>query len=359
MSSSVLYDAPGPKARLRNRIYTVIGSLAVLGLIVFSIVRLHDKGQLEPEVWNIFNNAGVRNNIRDGLLSTLKVFAVAGVLSLVLGLLLAVGRLSDHRAVRWLATGFIELFRAVPLLITIYALWVLILTYQNDLGVIGENSAFWALVIGLTVYNGCVQAEVFRAGVNAVPRGQVEAAYALGLRKSQVMITLQLPQAIRSMLPTVISQLVVTLKDTSLGYIITYAELLFAARTMANNIIVNGENPITPVVIVVGAIYIMMCLALSSLATWIERRGSRAKTGIRVAAAAEPAEAPQVLDKPASPVLPPTADGVAAAEGATATDTAADSSAAADGATSTDGAATADDGATEPPEDTPPPDLKK
>ncbi|MFJ6570535.1 amino acid ABC transporter permease [Streptomyces sp. NPDC091292] len=289
MSSSVLYDAPGPKARVRNLIYTVVGSAAVLGLIVFAVYRLNVKGQLEPEVWNIFNNAGVRTNIRDGVLATLKAFALAGVLSLVLGLLLAVARLSDHKPVRWLATGFIELFRAVPLLITIYGLWVVFLTYRDNLGVIGDSTAFWALVIGLTVYNGCVQAEVLRAGINAVPRGQVEAAYALGLRKSQVMMTLLLPQAVRSMLPTVISQLVVTLKDTSLGYMILYPELLYAARTMANNIIVNGENPITPVVIVVGAIYVALCMALSSLASWIERRGRRAKTGVVVAAAAEPA----------------------------------------------------------------------
>ncbi|MER5181914.1 amino acid ABC transporter permease [Streptomyces sp. NPDC002896] len=304
MSSSVLYDAPGPKARVRNVVYTVVGSAAVLGLIVFAIYRLNVKGVLEPEVWNIFNNAGVRTNIRDGVLSTLKVFALAGVLSLVLGLLLAVARLSDHKPVSWLATGFIELFRAVPLLITIYALWVLFLSYKEDLGVVGENTAFWALVIGLTVYNGCVQAEVLRAGINAVPRGQVEAAYALGLRKTQVMTVLLVPQAVRSMLPTMISQLVVTLKDTSLGYIITYAELLYAARMMANNIIVNGENPITAVVIVVGAIYIALCLALSSLATWIERRGRRAKTGIAVAAAAEPAEAPGVLDAAEGPLAP-------------------------------------------------------
>ncbi|MFI9780709.1 amino acid ABC transporter permease [Streptomyces sp. NPDC051956] len=288
MSSSVLYDAPGPKSRVRNRIYTIVGSLAVLGLIAFTVYRMNVKGQLEPEVWNIFNNAGVRTSIRDGVLTTLKVFAVAGVLSLVLGLLLAVARLSEHKTVRWAATGFIELFRAIPLLITIYALWVLFLTYKNSLGVIGDSTAFWALVIGLTVYNGCVQAEVIRAGVNAVPRGQVEAAYALGLRKSQVMTMLLLPQAVRSMLPTMISQLVVTLKDTSLGYVITYAELLFAARTMANNIIVNGENPITAVVIVVGAIYVALCLALAGLANWIERRGRRAKTGITVAAATKP-----------------------------------------------------------------------
>ncbi|MFD8419595.1 amino acid ABC transporter permease [Streptomyces sp. NPDC059466] len=296
MTSSVLYDAPGPKARVRNRLYTVLGSVALAALLAFVVYRLDAKNQLDPDVWNIFNNAGVRANIRDGVLTTLKVFAVAGVLSLALGLLLAVARLSEHRPVRWLATGFIELFRAVPLLITIYALWVVFLTYKNDLGAVGDNTAFWGLVIGLTIYNGSVQAEIFRAGINAVPRGQVEAAYALGLRKYQVMTTLLLPQAVRSMLPTMISQLVVTLKDTSLGYVITYTELLFATRTMANNIIVNGENPFTAVTIVVGAIYIAMCLALSSVATWIERRGRRSKTGVAVAAAVEPAEQPGVLD---------------------------------------------------------------
>ncbi|MEU4154662.1 amino acid ABC transporter permease [Streptomyces sp. NPDC026659] len=295
MSSSVLFDTPGPRARVRNRLFTVLGSLALAGLLAFVVYRLDAKGQLDPNVWDIFNNAGVRTNIRDGILTTLKVFAVAGALSLVLGLLLAVARVSDHRPVRWFATGFIELFRAVPLLITIYALWVVFLTYKTDLGVVGDNAAFWGLVVGLTIYNGSVQAEVFRAGINAVPRGQVEAAHALGLRKYQVMTTLLLPQAVRSMLPTMISQLVVTLKDTSLGYIITYTELLYATRMMATNIIVNGENPFTAVTIVAGAIYITMCLALSSLATWLERRGRRAKTGIAVAVAAGAGEQPEVL----------------------------------------------------------------
>ncbi|MEU5775536.1 amino acid ABC transporter permease [Streptomyces venezuelae] len=303
MSSSVLYDAPGPRARMRNRIYSVIGTLAIIGLITFVIMRLADRGHFASEVWNTFNYANVRIAIRDGIFTTLKVFALAGALSLVLGALLAVARASDHRAIRWLATGFIELFRAIPLLITIYALWVLFLTYKSDLGFVGENNGFWALVIGLAVYNGAVQAEVLRAGFNAVPRGQVEAAYALGLRKSQVMTMLLLPQAVRSMLPTIISQLVVTLKDTSLGYIITYAELLYAARQLANTTLVNGQYIYVPVIMVVGTIYVAMCMALSGLATWVEKRGRRAKTGIAVAAAAEPAEAPGALD-PSDPKGP-------------------------------------------------------
>ncbi|MEV4944666.1 amino acid ABC transporter permease [Streptomyces sp. NPDC053755] len=276
MSASVLYDSPGPKARVRNRIYAVLGTVAIVALIAVSILRLSEKGHLDPAMWDIFNYAGIRQNIADAVLATLKAFGLAAVGSLVLGVLLAVARLSDHKPVRWLATGFIEIFRSIPLLITIYAVWVGFLTEYS----------MWALALGLSIYNGCVQAEVLRAGVNAVPRGQREAAYALGMTKTQVMTTVLLPQAVRSMLPTIISQLVVTLKDTSLGFVILYPELLQTARLIASNTQVNGQYPYVSTIVVIGTIYIAMCLALSALATWIEKRGRRAKTGIAVPDAA-------------------------------------------------------------------------
>ncbi|MEV7278985.1 amino acid ABC transporter permease [Streptomyces sp. NPDC093111] len=278
MSASVLFDAPGPKARVRNRIYAVVGTLVILALLAVSVIRLSDKGHLAPEMWDIFNYSGIRQNIADALLATLKAFGLAAVGSLVLGVLLAVARLSDHKPVRWAATGFIEVFRSLPLLITIYAVWVAFLT----------DYSMWALALGLSIYNGCVQAEVLRAGVNAVPRGQREAAYALGMSKTQVMTSVLLPQAVRAMLPTIISQLVVTLKDTSLGYMILYPELLYSAQLIASNTLVNGQYPYVSVIVVFGIIYIALCLALSALATWIEKRGRRARTGITVA----PAEAP-------------------------------------------------------------------
>ncbi|MCQ0024905.1 amino acid ABC transporter permease [Streptomyces somaliensis DSM 40738] len=291
MSASVLYDAPGPRAIARNRAYAVIGTLAVLGVIGASVARLAEKGHFAPEMWDIFNYAGIRQNIADGVVSTLKAFGIAAVGSLLLGVLLAVGRLSEHRPVRWLATAFIEVFRSIPLLITIYAVWVGFLT----------DHSMWALALGLSLYNGCVQAEVLRAGINSVPRGQREAAYALGLRKTQVMVSVLMPQAVRAMMPTIISQLVVTLKDTSLGFIILYPELLYAARLIASNTQVNGQYPYVSTIIVIGVIYVAMCLVLSALANWIERRGRRAKTGIGTAAAAEPAEAPGVLGGTGTP----------------------------------------------------------
>ncbi|WEH39335.1 amino acid ABC transporter permease [Streptomyces sp. NBC_01218] len=282
MSASVLYDAPGPKATVRNRIYAVVGGAAIVALIVFALKRLSDTGNLAPEMWDIFNYSGIRQNIADAVLATLKVFGLAAVGSVLLGVLLAVGRLSDHRPVRLVATTFIELFRSIPLLITIYAIWVGFLT----------DYSMWALALGLSVYNGCVQAEVLRAGINSVPRGQSEAAYALGMSKTQVMLGVLMPQAVRAMLPTIISQLVVTLKDTSLGYIILYPELLQTARLIASNTQVNGQYPYVSTIVVVGTIYVTMCLLLSALATWIERRGRRAKTGL-VPAPAGGAAAPE------------------------------------------------------------------
>ncbi|NDZ77432.1 amino acid ABC transporter permease [Streptomyces sp. SID10853] len=278
MSASVLYDAPGPKAVVRNRIYSVLGSAAIVALIVVAVVRLSSKGDLDGGMWDIFNYSGIRTNIADAVVATLKAFALGAAGSLVLGVVLVVGRLSDHRPVRWVATAFIEVFRSIPLLITIYAIWVGFLT----------DYSMWALALGLAVYNGCVQAEVLRAGINSVPKGQREAAYALGMRKSQVVATVLMPQAVRAMLPTIISQLVVTLKDTSLGYIILYPELLATARLIASNTPVNGQYPYVSTIVVIGAIYLAMCLLLSALATWIEKRGRRAKTGIAVGPAAVP-----------------------------------------------------------------------
>lgn len=271
--SSVLFDVPGPKARLRNRIYGGVATLGILGLLYFVYHQLDSTGQFESRLWEPFQYQGVQQRILEGIGFTLKAFVIAAVLSVVFGAVLAMGRLSDHRPVRWTATAVVEFFRAMPLLIMIFALYIGVFT----------DTPMWALVIGLTLYNGSVQAEIIRAGINAVPRGQSEAAYALGLRKTQVMVTVLIPQAVRSMLPSIISQLVVTLKDTSLGFIITYEELLYAGLQIAKT---SAGYPYVPVVLVIAPIYIAMCMLLSALATWIERLGRRSSKGSPPALAA-------------------------------------------------------------------------
>ncbi|MGW4383098.1 amino acid ABC transporter permease [Kitasatospora sp. NPDC004531] len=264
-SASVLYDVPGPRARTRNLILGVLGAVGIAGLIWYVYSSLNDAGQFDSLLWSPFEYTAVQQRILDGVLATLKVFGLAAVGSLVLGALLAAGRLSDHFPVRVACTVVVQFFRAMPLIIMIFAL------YQAAFGA----QPMWALVIGLSLYNGAVQAEIIRSGINAVPRGQAEAAYALGLRKTQVMGLILVPQAVRSMLPAIIGQLVVTLKDTSLGYIITYPELLWQMKLIASN---SDGYPYVPVVLVGAPLYILLCLALTGLAHWIESRGRRAAT---------------------------------------------------------------------------------
>ncbi|MEV7024565.1 amino acid ABC transporter permease [Kitasatospora sp. NPDC093558] len=264
-TASVLYDAPGPKARARYRLFSVLSLLAIAGLLGYAVMMLADNGQFDAGLWDVFQYNTIQQRIVDGLVSTLEAFGLAALFSLTLGSLLAAGRLSDHKPVRWVCTAIVQFFRAMPLLILIVALYYAFFAKEP----------MWALVLGLTLYNGAVQAEIIRSGVNAVPRGQAEAAYALGMRKTQVMAGILVPQAVRSMLPTMIGQLVVTLKDTSLGFIITYHELLFVGKSIASQPINAAGFPYIPVVLVIGPIYVAMCLLLTALARWIEARGRR------------------------------------------------------------------------------------
>ncbi|MCA1656033.1 MAG: amino acid ABC transporter permease, partial [Pseudonocardiaceae bacterium] len=163
-------------------------------------------------------------------------------------------------------------FRAVPLLILIFL-------FYYGLPTVGvKMSPYAAVVLGLMLYNGSVLAEVFRAGILALPRGQAEAAYALGMRKTQVMVLILLPQALRAMMPTIISQLVVLLKDTALGFLITYEELLRFAQRIGG----DGQfgRPFVPTALVVAAIYIGLCLLLTWLANYLQKRERRSKKHI-------------------------------------------------------------------------------
>lgn len=277
MSSSALYDIPGPKALARHRMYAWITTAVLAALVGFVIYKLVDTGQFSAVKWRPFEYEGIQRLLLTGLGNTLKAFGWAALLSLAFGALFAAGRLSDHRPVRWISTLVVEFFRAMPLLVMIFFIFIAL-----------KLEPMTALVIGLTLYNGSVLAEVFRAGVNAVPRGQREAAFALGLRKTQVMTQVLVPQAARAMLPAIISQLVVALKDTSLGYLITYQEFLYAGKLIATNL--DYDLPFIPVVMVIAPIYIGMCVLLSWFANWLAGRERRS---------------PKVEDTPVTVAPPP------------------------------------------------------
>ncbi|GEB94998.1 amino acid ABC transporter permease [Microbacterium lacticum] len=265
--SSVLYDVPGPKAIARNRILAVITALLVLAGIAWVIWRFAVTGQFTAKKWELFTYSSIWALFGEATLNTLAAFAAAAVGALVLGFLLALGRLSDHAWVRVPVGWIIEILRAIPVLI-----FMMLLYY--GLPVVGiKMQPYWAVVIALVAYNGSVLAEVIRAGVESLPRGQSEAGYAIGLRKSGVMAFVLLPQAIRAMMPVIVAQLVVTLKDTALGFIITYHELLYLVKLLGSNAVYG--SPLIPAAIVGGSIYVALCLALSYIARLLEKRLKR------------------------------------------------------------------------------------
>jgi len=281
--SSVLYDVPGPRARLRNRLISVAATLLILALVAYVAQRFEATGQFEAVKWRQFRLPSIQRQLLDGLRATLKAAGLAAVLALAFGVVFAAARLSDHRFLRWPGTVTVELFRAIPLLILIFFWYYVPLQYGRPL------PTLWALVLGLTLYNGSVLAEVFRAGILSVAKGQSEAAYALGMRKSQVTMLVLLPQAVRAMLPTIVSQLVVLLKDTALGFIITYPELLSVGKQIGGRL--TFGFPYLPTYLIVAAIYISICSVLSITANGLERRTRRShKTTAKTPAAVDVGE---------------------------------------------------------------------
>lgn len=270
MASSVLFDAPGPRAILRNRVISG-GTVVALALVAWAVIaKLADKGQLTAAKWQPFTTADLwKTYVLPGIIGTLTAAALSIVLALILGLLLGVGRLSPTRAVRWPCAVIVEVFRAIPVLIMMIFAYFLFALYDVFPS---RQLALAGVVTGLTLYNGAVIAEIVRSGVGALPRGQTEAASALGMRWGQTMRSILLPQAIASMLPVLISQLVVVLKDTAIGYQITYLEMV-----RQGTVIGSTYGNYVPALIVIAVLMIAVNFALSAVATRVESRLRRSK----------------------------------------------------------------------------------
>ena len=276
-TATVLYDAPGPVARRRALAGSVVATLVIAGLAAVVLLRLADAGQLSAERWGPLLDPGdevfgqVWSLLWDGLKATLTAAVLAIVLSLVLGTLIGSLRMLLPGAARWPVVGVMELLRGLPVVIAIYFASRVLPDLGVDLSALPGEDGLWYLVIGLVAYNMVIIAEILRAGVASLPRGQREAGLSIGLTPVQTMRLVLLPQAFRVMLPALISQLVVVLKDTSLAAVLgIYPELLRRANRIAQNL----DNPI-PMFVVAGLIFVVINVALGRLAVYAERRMSR------------------------------------------------------------------------------------
>ncbi|WP_314248722.1 amino acid ABC transporter permease [Streptomyces kutzneri] len=271
--SSVLYDTPGPKAKARNWLYSGI-FVVLFGLVLWwALSLMGEKGQLDADKWSPFvtDSRVWTTYLIPGLLETLKAGALAMVIALPLGALLGIGRLSDHAWVRGPVGTWVEFFRAIPVLMLM--LFGNALMAPRFLDVPSDTRPFWAVVTGLVLYNSAVIAEIVRAGVLSLPHGQSDAAKAIGMRKGQTMFYVLIPQAVTAMLPALVSQLVVILKDTAIGgALLGFAELLSTNRQIS----ANYSNTIATL-FVIALIYIVVNFGLTTCASLLEGRLRKSK----------------------------------------------------------------------------------
>ena len=263
--SSVLYDELGPRGRRRVRIASAVAYVLLALLLLGALSRLADKGQLEGRRWGNLANSELLEFLAQGLWANIKAALLAMALALVLATVLALGRLSRRAPMRWFAGFVIETFRALPQLLFILGAALVLPRYGYELPV------FAYVVVGLTLYQGAVLAEIFRAGILSLDRGQSEAAYAIGLTYRQAMALVVVPQAVRRMLPSIVSQLVTLFKDTSLGYAIGYEEMVRRGRIAT---VQFGES-LLQIILLVAVTFILINLTLSRAARWLEQRQQR------------------------------------------------------------------------------------
>jgi glutamate transport system permease protein len=256
-----LYDAPGPKTRQRIVFATVI-SLAVIAVLVILIIRqFYISGQLQAKYWSFFFRATTWRFIGLGLLGTVKVALTAGVTAFCAGLVLMLGRICDSRIVRGISTALIEFSRGVPTLLFIYFFFLV----APQLGL--RLPAFWKISLPVAISAAGVVAEVLRSGVNAVPRGQREAAMSLGMQRGSVFFKIIFPQALQFVIPAMIAELVIVLKDTTFAYIVNYADLMQNAKVLISN-----YDALLSVYLIVAVIYILINASLNKLSAVIAQR---------------------------------------------------------------------------------------
>lgn len=283
MTTSPLFDAPGPRTRRAFRVANVLAVVALLGILAWVLAALADRGQLTAAKWEPFLSGSLWTDyLLPGITGTLEAAAISVVLAGVVGVVLGLGRLAPQAPVRAVSGALVEFFRAVPVLLMMVFVYQLLIVYRL---VPPDRLALTAVVTALTLYNGSVVAELVRSGVLSLPRGQREAGLSVGLTYGQTLRAVLLPQGVTAMLPALVSQLVVVVKDSALGYLIGYGELLRQAEYISTN-----YSNYLPAVIVIAAIFIAINVVLSGVASRLSRvLRSRTAGRVRVPTAPEAA----------------------------------------------------------------------
>ncbi|SER56490.1 glutamate transport system permease protein [Propionibacterium cyclohexanicum] len=269
-SQRILFDEPGPRGRRTIALATVAVALLIIALVIVVLAQLDAHDQLEPQKWFFFTQPGFATYMAYGIVGTFRATLVAAVFAFPFGLLLALGRLTRQPLVHAVCVGWVEFFRSIPMLLVVYAFLLALPSYGLNLDI------YWKLVIPMILVNSATTAEVFRAGILAVEKGQSEAAQSLGMSARMTMALVVLPQALRLVLPNLLTQLVSLLKDSTLGYVVSYPELMERGR-----ILTSYTHYLLQTYTIVAVIYVLLNFGLTRLAGYLQSRGNRKSAGHR------------------------------------------------------------------------------
>ena len=245
--SAMLYEPPGPKTK---KIINVITAVSVVLLVYFAVIvvrRFYDTGQLDERYWSFFAKYTTWKFLAKGLLGTLEVAVVAGAVTFIGGFFMMTARISGIKILKMLSTALIEFTRGVPTLLFIYFFFLISPQYGIKL------PPLWKIALPVAISASGVVAEALRSGVNAVPAGQREAALSLGMRGAQVFLKIVFPQAMRFVIPALIAELVIVVKDTTFAYVVNFPDLMQNAKVLISN-----YDSMLSVYLLVAVIYIII-----------------------------------------------------------------------------------------------------
>ncbi len=256
-----LYEKPGPKTRRITGLVTGVSLIALAILLVLVVQRFYETGQLDSKYWSFFLRYTTWRFLGIGLLGTIEAAAVGGVIALIVGFLLMIGRISRYRILNYISIAIIEFTRGVPTLLFIYFFFLVV----PQFGI--KMVPLWKIVFPVALSASGIVAEVLRSGVNAVPKGQREAALSLGLSEKSTFLKIIFPQAIRYVIPALIAELVIVLKDTTFAYVVSFPDLMQNAKVLISN-----YDALLPVYLVVAVIYILINYLLNRLSLFAAGR---------------------------------------------------------------------------------------
>lgn len=256
-----LYERPGPKTRKRIAIFTAITIVLIVILLGVVIYQFYINGQLDKKYWYFFLRLSTWRFIGKGLIGTVEAAVLAGIMTFILGFLYMIARISPYKILNLIGTALIEFTRGVPTLLFVYFFFLVAPQFGVNLPSILRIS------LPVAISASGIVAEVLRTGINAIPKGQREAALSLGLTNVKVFLKIVFPQAFRYVIPSLISEMVIVVKDTTFAYVVNFPDLLQNAKVFVSN-----YDALLPIYLLVAVIYILINYALNKLAVYFNER---------------------------------------------------------------------------------------